>query len=116
MTEVGRSQQQCPVEYWLTRYVILRLLGGIYAVAFLAAARQILPLVGSDGLLPVNLFLHRVQTVLGSSWIGFCRLPSLFWLDHSDTTLRLAAWIGVGLSCVVAAGYANAILMTVLWI
>src|SRR5215469_13560453 len=70
--------------YWLTRFVILRLLGCVYAIAFLAAALQILPLIGSHGLLPVDLFLRRVQDVLGSSAAGFARLPSLFWFGHSD--------------------------------
>src|SRR6266513_2847581 len=54
---------KCRSSYWLTRFVILRLLGTIYAVAFLVAT----------------------------------------------------AWIGFALSCVVMAGYANAILLAVLW-
>ncbi|MEO6873090.1 MAG: lipase maturation factor family protein, partial [Chthoniobacterales bacterium] len=101
--------------YWLTRFVILRLLGLVYAIAFLVAANQILPLVGSDGLLPVGNFLARVSAVLGGSLGGFLRLPSLFWLNHSDTALVAVAWIGFALSCVVLCGYANAILLTVLW-
>ncbi len=102
--------------YWLTRFVILRLLGVIYAIAFLVAANQILPLIGADGLLPVGNFLARAREVLGGSLGGFFRLPSLFWLDHSDTALLVAAWVGFALSCVVACGYANAILLGLLWI
>jgi hypothetical protein len=99
----------------MTRFVILRALGCVYAVAFFAAAKQILPLIGSRGLLPVDLFLARVENALGSSSAGFFRLPSLFWFGHSDAVLQTAAWIGFALSCLVMAGYANAILMTVLW-
>src|SRR5438477_258405 len=40
--------------YWLTRFVILRLLGFVYAVAFLVAARQLVPLIGEHGLTPAN--------------------------------------------------------------
>ena len=94
---------------------MLRLLGCIYAVAFFVAVKQILPLIGSHGLLPVNLFLDRVQSGLGSSAAGFLRLPSLFWFGHSDAILQLAAWAGLGLSLVVVAGYANAIIMAILW-
>jgi len=101
--------------YWLTRFVILRLLGFIYAVAFFAAARQIIPLIGSHGLLPIDLFLGRVQNALGSELDGFLHLPSIFWFNFSDGFLQGAAWIGFTLSCLVAAGYANAILLTVLW-
>jgi hypothetical protein len=101
--------------YWLTRFLILRLLGAVYAVGFLVAAQQILPLIGSDGLMPVGLFLDRVGQILGSSHAGFLRLPSLFWLIHSDAALLVAAWTGFILSCVVAAGFANAVLLTILW-
>ncbi len=101
--------------YWLTRFAILRLLGFVYAVAFLVAANQILPLVGSDGLLPVGAFLGRVRESLGSTGAGFARLPSIFWLNHSDGFLLAAAWTGFALSCAVAMGYANALLLAVLW-
>ena len=48
--------------YWLTRFVLLRLLGVIYAIAFLVAANQILPLIGSDGLLPLDNYIQHVAT------------------------------------------------------
>ena len=101
--------------YWLTRFVILRLLGLIYAVAFLVAANQILPLIGSHGLLPLDQFVSQAQDSLGGAGAGFKRLPSIFWFNHSDTMMVAIAWIGFALSCVVVAGFANAILMTVLW-
>ena len=102
--------------YWLTRFVILRLLGAIYAVAFLVAINQIIPLIGKDGLLPLDIFIQRVSEVLGSRAAGFARLPSLFWFAHSDANLLTAAWIGFVLSCLVMAGYANAIILAALWI
>jgi Lipase maturation factor len=102
--------------YWLTRFVILRLLGAIYAVAFLVAINQIIPLIGENGLLPLNTFIQRVINVLGSTGAGFARLPSIFWFAHSDASLLTAAWIGFVLSCLVMAGYANAIILAVLWI
>ncbi len=101
--------------YWLTRFVILRLLGAIYAVAFLVAIHQIIPLIGADGLLPAGIFLQHVRDALGSPGAGFVQLPSIFWFSHSDEFLLTAAWIGFILSCVVLAGFANAPLMAVLW-
>jgi hypothetical protein len=102
--------------YWLTRFLILRFLGAIYAVAFLIAINQIIPLIGANGLLPVGMFLKRVGESLGSPGAGFLHLPSLFWLAHSDAVLLDAAWIGFVLSCVVVAGFANAPLLAVLWL
>jgi len=101
--------------YWLTRFAILRLLGFVYFVAFLAAANQIIPLVGEHGLLPARDFLDRVTAHFGSRADGFLQLPSLFWFDVSDPFLKTVAWLGVGLSLVVLLGYANAILMSLLW-
>ena len=101
--------------YWLTRFAILRLLGLVYAVAFLVAANQVLPLIGSDGLLPVGAYLGRVREALGSTGAGFARLPSVFWFAHSDGALLAAAWTGFALSLAVAAGFANAIVLALLW-
>src|SRR5207247_9798533 len=115
MTAVLPSPPRSPDCYWLTRFLILRLLGCVYAVAYFAAAKQILPLIGSDGLLPVDSFLLRVQAALGSPSAGFVRLPSLFWLGHSDAFLQLSAWAGFALSFVVAAGYAIPVVVSWLW-
>jgi hypothetical protein len=115
MEEAVSSPPRSADSYWLTRFVIIRWIGFVYAVAFFAAAKQILPLIGSHGLLPLDPFLARVQDALGSSAAGFFRLPSLFWFAHSDAVLQLSAWFGFALSCVVMAGYANAIVMAALW-
>src|SRR5215210_2541159 len=95
-----------PPTYWLTRFVILRLLGLIYAIAFLVAINQIIPLIGSNGLTPVGIYLKKVSAALGSNGAGFMRLPSVFWLGHSDTALLVVAWTGFLASCVILAGYA----------
>jgi hypothetical protein len=102
--------------YWLTRFVLLRWTGFVYLVAFYVAARQLAPLVGAEGLTPASLFFHQVSEQLGGSWSGFMALPSIFWWNCSDTWLRVVPWIGVVISCVVLAGYANALMMAVLWI
>jgi hypothetical protein len=107
-TQIGES-------YWLTRFVILRLLGLLYAVAFLIAAKQLVPLVGEHGLTPADVFLARAAEYFGSTAAAFAALPSLFWFRHSDLVLSGVAWVGLALSCVAVAGYANAILMAALW-
>lgn len=108
------SDRGDPPTYWLTRWLILRCLGLVYAVAFLVTINQVIPLIGADGLLPAGAYLQRISDALGPT-MGFIRLPSLFWMGHSDATLLVAAWIGLLLSCVVIAGYANAIMLLALW-
>ena len=101
--------------YWLTRFMILRLLGLVYAIAFLVAINQIIPLIGSHGLLPIENYLNLIIRALGSSAAGFRRLPSVFWWCHSDSALLTFAWIGFILSCIVMIGFANAPIMAILW-
>jgi len=101
--------------YWLTRFVILRLLGFVYAVAFFVAARQLVPLIGAHGLTPATQFLASVETELGSRTAGMEHLPTLFWFDVSDQSLSILSWIGLALSLIVLGGYANAILLALLW-
>src|SRR6476469_7492796 len=111
----GVTRQANPASYWLTRFGILRLLGLIYAIAFLVAINQIIPLIGSDGLLTLNNYLKYVSKALGSNSACFMSLPSLFWFWHSDSALLTTAWIGFILSCVVALGFANVPILTILW-
>src|SRR5438270_4888254 len=101
--------------YWLTRFVILRLLGFVYAVAFLVAARQLVPLIGHNGLTPADFYLYSIHSHLGSRTMGMGELPTLFWFGCTDQGMSIFAWVGFALSLIVLGGYANAILLTVLW-
>ena len=100
--------------YWLTRFVILRLLGMMYAIAFLVAINQMVPLIGAHGLLPAALYLENISKAIGPV-DGFVQYPSVFWFGHSDTVMLTVAWTGFMLSCIVIAGYANALLLAACW-
>jgi len=102
--------------YWLTRFVFLRLLGFIYLVAFISLATQVIPLIGSEGLLPADNFLDNVENSYGSKSNAFSALPSIFWFGISDNALVVLSWLGIILSIIVLVGYANSILMFVLWL
>src|SRR5450432_3021910 len=104
-----------PPRYQLTRFVFLRSLGLLYFVGFLALVWQWRPLLGSDGLLPAGSFLVRVREQLGSFAAALWRLPSLFWWGSSDAALQLSAWLGLGLSLLVVAGFANSAILAALW-
>src|ERR1043166_2086189 len=111
---IPQSSSEAPT-YWLTRFVILRLIGFVYFFAFLSLATQVLPLIGSNGLLPADAFLHSIQNYFGSKTQAFISLPSIFWFGISDQLLLSLAWAGVVLSLIVMLGYANSILMALLW-
>lgn len=101
--------------FWLARFLILRLLGLVYLLAFLVAVNQLPPLVGEYGLTPALSYLERVREHFGSEAATWLNYPTLFLLGCSDQSLLLAAWIGVALSALCVVGYANAIAMLVLW-
>jgi Lipase maturation factor len=101
--------------YWLTRFAILRLLGLVYLVAFATFVEQGVPLVGSKGLTPASSYLERVDQALGSRLAGFERLPSVFWLSDTDSYMTTVGVLGMALSLAVLLGYANAIVLFLLW-
>jgi len=101
--------------WYLTRFLLLRWLGFVYAIAFLIAARQIVPLIGEHGLTPAGPYLALIQDHFGSRSQAVLNVPSFFWLGLSDRLLAGIAWAGFALSLVVVAGYANAIIMALLW-
>ncbi len=104
------------LDFQLTRFVLLRGLGGIYLIGFLIIVQQWLPLVGEQGLMPVTTFLGQLREAVGSTSGAFWRAPSLFWLDASDGFMLALGWVGLLLSLAVVAGFANAPLMFVLWL
>jgi hypothetical protein len=102
--------------YRLTRFAILRLLGFVYAIAFLVAINQLVPLVGEHGLTPAHQYLSLVQKHFHSRLGAILHIPSLFWFDHADRTLLLFSWLGFAFSLIVLCGYANAIILALLWV
>jgi hypothetical protein len=101
--------------YHLARFLILRLLGLVYLTGFLIVLDQGRQLLGSQGLLPIAEFIPRAVAALGSKGAAFARLPSLFWLSHSDPFFMALAWTGAVLSLLVLLGVTNAFMMGALW-
>jgi hypothetical protein len=102
--------------YWLTRFVFLRLLGLVYAVAFLIVVNQWLPLLGRHGLLPAADFLDAVGRAWGPGLATGLRLPTVFWLGASDVVFRVAGILGLALSLLVVLGAANVPILLALWL
>jgi len=86
------------LDFDITRWLFLRALAFIYLMGFLNIVNQYIPLVGSQGLLPIRLFVQRVY---------FKHFPSLFWNSHSDTLLQFFGWIGVVLSLFALSGFSD---------
>jgi hypothetical protein len=99
--------------YWLGRLLFQHVLAVVYAVGFLAAARQGRALIGEHGLMPVPRFLAR-STARDA--------PTVFRLHYSDRFFAGVAWGGVLLAVALAAGagdlvplWGGMLLWAVLW-
>src|SRR4029450_5989913 len=85
-------------EFWLSRLCFQRALGGIYLIAFLIAANQFIPLLGTRGLQPVRVFVRHVP---------FRRAPSLFYINCSDRFITAMIWCGLALSLFAVTGFSE---------
>ena len=93
-----------PARYDWVSWVFVRLLGLIYIAAFASLGVQILGLVGSAGVLPIEPYLRAMHQQFGST--AYRVLPTLFWLNASDTALVAGTVIGVALGALVTLGIA----------
>ncbi|CAN7990853.1 unnamed protein product [Ixodes hexagonus] len=118
--EASKQQDIHKSQYWLTRIVLLRSLGFVYAIAFLVALNQNKYLIGRKGLLPAHLFLREVKQYTGGvNTQAVFQVPTLFWLfERMDTDAFLDGIASVGFLLalgVTVTGAANALAMFLLW-
>ena len=103
-----------PPTYAVSSWVFLRLLGGIFLVAFLSFDAQIDGLVGTKGILPAADFFQVVGHAAGSA--SFRECPSLLWLTGAgDAALHGWCWAGVFSSVLLMGGIAPAANLVFLW-
>lgn len=102
-------------DHWISRFLLLRVLGITYFFAFLSTALQVKPLLGKNGLTPATRFLDRLEKRFPSTWEKAWYHPTLFWTHISDKALVYGAWLGVLLSALLTLGLANIPLLIALW-
>ena len=90
------GRQYEPPRYELIRWLFLRLLGCIYFAAFVSLGVQITGLIGSNGILPLDLFLEGVKQHFGS--IAYLKMPVIFWFYLNDQILQLTCIAGTVIS------------------
>lgn len=97
----------------LTRRVFLAIVGLSFFFSFLSFGAQIEGLIGSNGIFPVEPFLDAIGRNLGPE--RFRRVPTVFWIDASDTTLVGACVAGMVAAAVVIAGRYERLALFVCW-
>ncbi len=103
-------------DYYLTRFVFLRILGISYLFAYFSLADQVIPLLGKNGLTPAKKYLQAVETRFENKWKAFWNRPTIFLWKCNDQILKYLAWLGVILSFLLTIGFANVFLLLTLWI
>jgi lipase maturation factor 1 len=102
--------------YRLTRALFLRGLALVYLAAFGSLAVQLDGLIGSRGILPAAEFLERSRPLLGTWPVACWRVPTVFWLDASDTSLHAVCWVGLVLSVGLLFGFFPGGCAVLLWL
>jgi hypothetical protein len=98
----------------LARWLFLKALGIVYLFAFWSFAQQALGLIGSKGILPANEFLQAVQSQLGAR--SYAVVPTIFWLNASNTFIQLLPLIGILLSILLIFGIGRRVMPVLLFV
>jgi len=80
-------------DYRLISWIFLRLLALIYIFAFASMAVQIEGLIGTHGILPIEVKLQQLSNVIPNKKYWF--FPSVFWFSASDAALLWVCYLGV---------------------
>ena len=94
-TPTGDASEPPPTTYFV-RGLLLRLLAGVYLVAFASFWVQAEGLIGPRGILPVSGFLDAARQQIGEQ--AYWQLPTVLWLSGSAAALHLVCGAGVVLS------------------
>jgi hypothetical protein len=85
--------------------IFVRLVGLCFLVTFWSETRQILGLLGSRGILSLREFVEAASQLAAP--YRYLRLPTLFWVNHSDTFIAAVPWIGAVAALSVIIGVAS---------
>ena len=99
------GDERHPARYARTSQIFIRLIGMIYVAAFASLAVQILGLIGSAGILPVERLLDAATAAYGAQ--AYFKLPSLLWLGADDAVLVNLCYAGAAAGVAIAAGLAQ---------
>ena len=103
-----------PDDHLIIAHLFPRLLGIIYFFALAPFLFQIQGLIGSQGILPVELYLNHFRHKLGKR--RFYWLPTLFWVNCSDRALMALPAAGTLLSVLLICGVYPSLLLPLLFL
>lgn len=78
----------------ISRWLFLRALGLIYFSAFFSLSFQITGLIGPEGILAADSYLHAIAQSLGP-WERVWYAPTLLWFSSGNTMLTAICYVGM---------------------
>jgi predicted DCC family thiol-disulfide oxidoreductase YuxK len=85
-----------PPRYEMVTWIFLRCLGLIYFSAFVSFGIQVLGLIGSEGILPLDDYLTKLYLHFDNQ--AYLKVPTIFWFNENDYFLQLICLTGAILS------------------
>ncbi|HKR54089.1 MAG TPA: lipase maturation factor family protein [Chthoniobacterales bacterium] len=102
-----------PTYFWARRW-FLSALGLIYLIAFISLWTQIHGLVGTKGIIPIEIYLANAKAQIGLTAVSL--LPTLCWISSSNFFLHFLCGGGVALSVLLIFRVAPALSATLLFV
>ena len=105
-----------PIEvetFGIASWLFLRTLGVVYLLAFASFAMQAQGLIGSHGISPVTEFLQSLREYYGTV---YWQVPTVFWLNAGDGTIKAVCIAGICLSVLLFLGVRWPILRVALFV
>jgi predicted DCC family thiol-disulfide oxidoreductase YuxK len=99
--------------YGVSRWLFTRMMGLIYLAAFASLWAQADGLIGANGILPFTSFLDAVRQHYASH--AYSLVPTLLWLNPSDSFLHILCGAGTVLSLLVLFDVAPGPCLLILW-
>lgn len=99
--------------FYCARNLFLRLLGGVYFLAFFSLVFQAQALWGSHGILPAADYIEAVRHYYGPDC--YFKFLTIFWFNASDAFFVYACYLGMIFSVILMAGLVPAVSCLVLW-
>lgn len=86
-------------DYWIAptavagQFLFVKLLGFCFLFAFYSLSQQVLGLFGSQGILPIDDYMHMAKQKITKR--PFWVLPTIFWYNSSDKFLKFTTNLGL---------------------
>jgi len=103
-----------PESYSIAIHLFTRLLGAIYVIAYVPFLFQIQGLFGKEGILPIAEHLSSAKFSCGKK--RYYYIPSLFWINASDTALFALVWSGIFLGILLMFGVYPPVVLLLLYL